>query len=279
MKIYRNIVIRRVPVFSLQNNAWRDKQASLAPHSCQNAFAFLREEKKKKEKKTCPYSPSAKPATIMSCCYDRKQIKHLSHSVPNEPLNYNLEIDSGHSGDYWSSKCLSQRSCQEVNGGARMRHVGFSAVCNTGPQRLQRHQIHSDSEAFKLFQPSRCRVQFRAYSSTGFLCMGEIVNFTAGMILGRWGREGFQNGQPTARSWNGVITAKQWAAGARRLSGPIRVLARREAGASKARTSARAKTNPPALLRGFLKVRHRCHSKELLFRPHRSDHSAVFFTV
>lgn len=99
------------------------------------------------------------------------------------------------------------------------------------------------------------------------------------MILGGRGGEGFQNGQPTARSWNGVITAKQWAAGARRLSGPIRVLARREAGASKARTSAQAKTNPPALLRGFLKVRHRCHSKELLFRPHRSDHSAVFFTV
>lgn len=93
MKIYRNIVIQHVPVFSLQNNAQRDKQASLAPHSCQDAFAFF-------PKKTCPYSPGAKPATIMSRCYDRKQIKHLSHSVPNEPLNYNLEIDSGHSGDY-----------------------------------------------------------------------------------------------------------------------------------------------------------------------------------
>lgn len=40
MKIYWNIVILHVPVFSLQNNAWRDKQASLAPHSCQDAFAF-----------------------------------------------------------------------------------------------------------------------------------------------------------------------------------------------------------------------------------------------
>lgn len=94
-----------------------------------------------------------------------------------------------------------------------------------------------------------------------------------------WGGEGFQNGHATAHSWNGVITAKQWAAGARRLSRPIRVLASMRAGARKARTSAQAKTNPPALLRGFLKVRHRCHSKELLFRRHRSDHSAVFLTV
>lgn len=48
-----------------------------------------------------------KPATIITWCYDRKQIKHLSCSVPNELLNYNLEIDPGHSGDYRSSKCLS----------------------------------------------------------------------------------------------------------------------------------------------------------------------------
>lgn len=41
MKIYWNIVIQPVTAFSLQNNAWRDKQASLAPHSCQDAFAFL----------------------------------------------------------------------------------------------------------------------------------------------------------------------------------------------------------------------------------------------
>lgn len=144
-----------------------------------------------------------------------------------------------------------------------------------GPLRLQRHQIHSGSEVFKLFQASRCHVLY----STSILCMEEIVNFIADRFLGggEGGGEGFQNGHPTAHSWNGVITAKQWAAGARRLSRPIRVLARREAGARKARTWAQAKTNPPALLRGFLKVRHRCHSKELLFRPHRSDHSAVFF--
>ncbi len=109
MKIHWNIVIQHVPAFSLQNNAWRDKQASLVPHSCQNAFAFF-------AKKTCSYSSSEKPATIESWCYDRKQIKHLSHCVPNEPLNYNLEIDSGHSRDYWSSKCLSQCSCQKWTG-------------------------------------------------------------------------------------------------------------------------------------------------------------------
>lgn len=95
------------------------------------------------------------------------------------------------------------------------------------------------------------------------------------MILG--GKRGFKTViRPTAHSLNGVITAKQWAAGARRLSRPIRVLARREACARKARTSAQAKTNPPVLLRGFLKVQPRCHSKELLLRPHRSDHDAVF---
>lgn len=41
MKIYWNIVIQHVPVFFLQNKARRDKQASLAAHSCQDAFAFV----------------------------------------------------------------------------------------------------------------------------------------------------------------------------------------------------------------------------------------------
>lgn len=214
----------------------------------------------------------------MSCCYDRKQIKHLSHSVPNEPLNYNLEIDSGHSGDYWSSKCLSQRSCQEVNGGARMMHVGFGAVCNTDRyvyNAIKSTPTQKPSNFFRLpgvmygFAHRFCLHRHSLYGGDSELYSRLIFR----------GGERFQNGHPTAHSWNGVITAKQWAAGARRLSSPIRVLARREAGARKARTSAQAKTNPPALLRGFLKVRHRCHSKELLFRPHRSDHSAVSITV
>lgn len=143
-----------------------------------------------------------------------------------------------------------------------------------GPLRLQHHQIHYDPEAFKLFQASRCHVLFCTFSCTGILFTEEIVNLMAEWFLGG---EEFQSGHPTAHSWNGVIATKQWAAGARRLSRPIRVLAKREASARKARTSAQAKTNPLALLRGFLKVRHRCHSKELLFRPHRSDHSAVLF--
>lgn len=70
-----------------------------------------------------------------------------------------------------------------------------------------------------------------------FLCIqrGTIKNFMAPRF---WGS---QNGQLTILLWNEVITAKQWVVVARLLSHPITVLARHEAGARQARTSAQAK--------------------------------------
>lgn len=89
MKIHCNIFHPACTSSSFTKQCPEGQTGLFSSHSCQNAFAFLG------ERSRC-YSPGEKPATVLSWCYDRKQIKHSSHSAPNEPPNQSLEIDSGH---------------------------------------------------------------------------------------------------------------------------------------------------------------------------------------
>lgn len=69
---------------------------SLVLHSCRDVFAFLR-------RKRVPFLGCRRRVATANT------LKHLSsRSVPNEPLDYEPEIDFGHGGDYRSSNRVSR---------------------------------------------------------------------------------------------------------------------------------------------------------------------------
>lgn len=241
MKIYWNIVIEHVPVFSLQNNAWSDKQASLAPHSCHGCLCIF-------TTKTCFYSPSVKPAADITWCYDRKQIKHLSCSVTNELLNYKtLKLILATVGIIDPLKCLStvrkRKGPRQGNVLALLLPASQAALllCN------------------RIFQRSWKFFQTRAPSWRISCCVSVYSKMADGLL--RLLQLSYRC-RTMSRSCQAAVTSNH-------RSGRMGCRCRR--GGKNLRSSSNQSTRA---VRGFLEVQCRCHSQELSFYTPIFDHSA-----